>query len=134
MEYVRFFETSSKSEIVGIKIAFNRVGLRYRVLFENTLDMAASYGTGSRGAILEVVKDDLEVAEAILLDMGLQKIERPEETESDFIIWYDKFSQKIPVISDMDLSFRLIILIIVVAIVAMGILLPLTLVLADLRT
>ena len=134
MEYVRFFETSSKSEIVGIKIAFNRVGLRYRVLFENTLDMAASYGTGSRGAILEVVKDDLEVAEAILLDMGLQKIERPEERESDFIIWYDKFSQKIPVISDMDLSFRLIILIIVVAIVAMGILLPLTLVLADLRT
>lgn len=134
MEYVRFFETSSKSEIVGIKIAFNRVGLRYRVLFENTLDMAASYGTGSRGAILEVVKDDLEVAEAILLDMGLQKIERPEEKESDFIIWYDKFSQKIPVISDMDLSFRLIILIIVVAIVAMGILLPLTLVLADLRT
>ncbi len=134
MEYVRFFETSSKSEIVGIKIAFNRVGLRYRVLFENTLDMAASYGTGSRGAILEVVKEDLEVAEAILLDMGLHKIERPEEKESDFIIWYDKFSQKIPVISDMDLSFRLIILIIVVAIIAMGILLPLTLVLADLRT
>ena len=57
-----------------------------------------------------------------------------EDIRSDFIIWYDKFSQKIPVISDMDLSFRLIILIIVVAIVAMGILLPLTLVLADLRT
>ena len=33
--------------------------------------MAASYGTGTRGAILEVVEDDIQVAEAILLDMGL---------------------------------------------------------------
>ena len=134
MKYIRLYETVSKSEIVGIKIAFNRVGLRYRVLFENTLDMAASYGTGTRGAILEVVEDDIQVAEAILLDMGLQQVGSPEEEENSFIHWYDRFSQKIPVLSDMDLSFRLLILIIVVAVVALGILLPLTLVLADLRS
>ena len=75
MKYIRVYETSSKSEIVGIKIAFNSVGLRYRVLFENTLDMAASYGTGSRGAILEVIEEDKEVVVRQTLTRKPSKLE-----------------------------------------------------------
>ena len=54
MKYVRLFETQNRSELIKLKLRFNQVDLDYRVLFENTLNVADAYGLGARGVILEV--------------------------------------------------------------------------------
>lgn len=130
MKYIRLFETYDRSELVQIKLSFNQVDLDYKVLFENTMNMADSYGLGTRGVIIEVAEKDLEVAEAILLDLGILSLEK-EETSASFIEWYDDFSQRIGLLKDTDLSFRLIILIVFVAVFVMGVIFPLLLLLSS---
>jgi len=132
MKYVRLFETQNRSELIQLKLRFNQVDLDYRVLFENTLNVADAYGLGARGVILEVSEEDLEVAEAILLDLDLVRLSE-EENFNTFLNWYDNFSQRIGLLKDTDLSFRLVILIVFVAVFIMGIVIPLLLLLSSME-
>ena len=132
MKYVRLFETQNRSELIQLKLRFNQVDLDYRVLFENTLNVADAYGLGARGVILEVSEKDLEVAEAILLDLDLVRLSE-EEHFNTFLHWYDDFSQRIGLLKDTDLSFRLVILIVFVAVFIMGIVFPLLLLLSSME-
>lgn len=132
MKYVRLFETQNRSELIQLKLRFNQVDLDYRVLFENTLNVADAYGLGTRGVILEVSEKDLEVAEAILLDLDLVRLSE-EENFNTFLNWYDNFSQRIGLLKDTDLSFRLVILIVFVAVFIMGIVFPLLLLLSSME-
>ncbi len=132
MKYVRLFETQNRSELIQLKLRFNQVDLDYRVLFENTLNVADAYGLGARGVILEVSEEDLEVAEAILLDLDLVRLSE-EENFNTFLNWYDNFSQRIGLLKDTDLSFRLVILIVFVAVFIMGIVFPLLLLLSSME-
>ena len=132
MKYVRLFETQNRSELIQLKLRFNHVDLDYRVLFENTLNVADAYGLGARGVILEVSEKDLEVAEAILLDLDLVRLSE-EENFNTFLNWYDDFSQRIGLLKDTDLSFRLVILIVFVAVFIMGIVFPLLLLLSSME-
>jgi len=132
MKYVRLFETQNRSELIQLKLRFNQVDLDYRVLFENTLNVADAYGLGARGVILEVSEKDLEVAEAILLDLDLVRLSE-EENFNTFLNWYDDFSQRIGLLKDTDLSFRLVILIVFVAVFIMGIVFPLLLLLSSME-
>ena len=132
MKYIRLFETQNRSELIQLKLRFNQVDLDYRVLFENTLNVADAYGLGARGVILEVSEKDLEVAEAILLDLDLVRLSE-EENFNTFLNWYDDFSQRIGLLKDTDLSFRLVILIVFVAVFVMGIVFPLLLLLSSME-
>ncbi|MDG1298288.1 MAG: hypothetical protein P8P48_14175 [Saprospiraceae bacterium] len=132
MKYIRLFETQNRSELIQLKLRFNQVDLDYRVLFENTLNVADAYGLGARGVILEVSEKDLEVAEAILLDLDLVRLSE-EENFNTFLNWYDDFSQRIGLLKDTDLSFRLVILIVFVAVFIMGIVFPLLLLLSSME-
>lgn len=132
MKYIRLFETQNRSELIQLKLRFNQVDLDYRVLFENTLNVADAYGLGARGVILEVSEKDLEVAEAILLDLDLVRLSE-EENFNTFLNWYDNFSQRIGLLKDTDLSFRLVILIVFVAVFIMGIVFPLLLLLSSME-
>lgn len=130
MNYIRLYETHNRSELVQLKLKFNQLDLDYKVLFENTLNVADAYGLGSRGVVIEVAEKDVEVAEAILLDLGMLNLES-EESSFSFLEWYDDFSQKIGLLKDTDLSFRLIILIVFVSVFVMGVVFPLLLLLSS---
>jgi hypothetical protein len=130
MQYIRLFETQNRADIIKIKLRFNQLDLDYRILFENTMNVADAYGLGSRGVIIEVAKKDLEVAEAVLLDLEILNIEN-DENYTSFLKWYDEFSQRIGPLKDTDLSFRLIILIVFVAVFIMGVLFPILLLLSS---
>lgn len=132
MNYIRLYETHNRSDIVQLKLRFNQLDLDYRVLFENTMNVADAYGLGSRGVVIEVAEKDVEVAEAILLDLGMLSLES-EENSFTFLEWYDDFSQKIGLLKDTDLSFRLIILIVFVSVFVMGVIFPLLLLLSSLK-
>ena len=94
MNYIRLYETHNRSDIVQLKLRFNQLDLDYRVLFENTMNVADAYGLGSRGVVIEVAEKDVEVAEAILLDLGMLSLES-EENSFTFLEWYDDFSAKL---------------------------------------
>ena len=130
MNYIRLYETHNRSELVQLKLKFNQHDLDYKVLFENTLNVADAYGLGSRGVVIEVAEKDVEVAEAILLDLGMLNLES-EGSSFSFLEWYDDFSQKIGLLKDTDLSFRLIILIVFVSVFVMGVVFPLLLLLSS---
>ena len=72
------------------------------------------------------------MAEAILLDLDLVRLSE-EENFNTFLNWYDDFSQRIGLLKDTDLSFRLVILIVFVAVFIMGIVFPLLLLLSSME-
>ena len=126
MEYIRIYETINRSELIQIKLMFNKLDLDYKILFETTLDVADVYGLGTRGAIVEVRQKDLEVAQAVLLDLELVQIDGGFEKGS-FIEWFDRRTSQIKLFKDFNLEFRLVLFLVFAGVILLAIALPLLL-------
>ncbi len=126
MEYIRIYETINRSELIQIKLMFNKLELDYKILFETTLDVADVYGLGTRGAIVEVRQKDVEVAQAVLLDLELIQIDGEFEKGS-FIEWFDRRTSQIKLFKDFNLEFRLVLFLVFAGVILLAIALPLLL-------
>ena len=103
-----------------IKIAFNREEVTYRTQFENTLQIAESVGMGSSGALLEVAVTDVDKAKEALLNLGIVLDYDQLNDRFGFINILDKLSQRIPILGKLDLAYRFLIGLFLIATLAFG--------------
>jgi hypothetical protein len=108
MTYIRLIEIANTQELEMVKIAFNRAGIRYRTLFEYTLQVANMYALGDGGAIVEVAENEVEVAKEILREMGIEIEFDPAEAKFGFVSWFDENTHALPVLGKLEVGYRLL--------------------------
>ena len=108
MKFLRLIEINNKQELAIIKLAFNQGDIEYRTLFENTLQTGDIYALGNTGAIIEVAEKDLAEAKIILADLGMELDYDSSKDRFNFINKFDKRTQNIPWIGNLQLEFRLV--------------------------
>ncbi|MEN0051117.1 MAG: hypothetical protein AAF806_28900 [Bacteroidota bacterium] len=109
--YVRLYEVMSTQELTMIKIVLNREEVDYRILFENTLQLAEVYALGNSGAIIEVAEYELRNAITILEELGIQINYESSEDQFRLVSFFDRQTKKLPLLGKIDLSYRFLLLI-----------------------
>lgn len=117
MKFLRLIEIINKQELTIIKLAFNRENIEYKTLFENTLQAGDIYALGSTGVIIEVAEKDLDGAKMILADLGIELDYDSSEDRFNFINKFDSLTQNIPWIGNLQLEYRLVLIVFITLLV-----------------
>lgn len=111
MKYERLIEIFNQQELTMIKIKFNNEEIDYKILFENTLQIANSYALGDNGAILEVAGKDIERAKHILLfSFGIELEYDSKRDRFEFVNKIEKITDKIPLLKKCNVGYRIAII------------------------
>ena len=114
MNYIRLYEAMNAQELAMIKIAFNNEQVVYRVLFENSLQIADAAALGNSGAIIEVLEEDYSQAKETLIDLDINLYYDQEADQFAFIQTLDAQTKKLPLIGQLNLGYRFLLIALVV--------------------
>jgi len=108
MSLVRLYETTDQMTLNLIKLRFDEEGIVYRVFFEEMLRTGSAEVLGNRGAIIEVGESYFDISKDLLRELDIDLDYDNKEDEFAFLRPFDEFTQKIPLLGQIDLPFRLI--------------------------
>lgn len=111
LKYTRIYEVSDPQVLSIIKLSFDDAGIRYRTLFEHTLQIANVYALGNNGAIFEVAIEDYDRAKEILTELGINLDYHIKHDRFRFIEWIDSITQNIYWLGRLPLAQRVFIFI-----------------------
>ena len=115
--YVRLTEVLQLQTLSLIKLSLNREDIRYRVLFEHSLNVGNYLLGGSRGAIIEVVETDYPRAADILAGEGIPADRLSDPNAFGKLHEFDLLTESLPLIGRWEVTWRLLLVALMLAIV-----------------
>jgi len=94
-----------------IKISFDDCGIGYRTMYEHSLQIAQVGALGNHGAVIEVDEAQYDEAKDILASLGIRLDYHVKEDRFAFIAKLDHLTQKMPVLQNLPLGYRVLIVI-----------------------
>lgn len=108
MTYKRLYEVLNPNELSIIKMALSSTNIKYRILFEHTLQIASTYALGNSGAIIEVADYDFKRAKSVLYEMGIQLDYEEALDKFIFIDRIDRFTKSFSLVRRLSLGYRVL--------------------------
>ncbi len=115
MRYVRLTEVIHLQNLTLIKLSLDREQLQYRVHFEHSLHVGSYLLGGSRGAIIDVLEGDYPAAVELLAAEGIKADALPDEQSFGPLHEVDLLTESLPLIGRWSVTWRLLILALLVA-------------------
>ena len=113
--YVRLTEVLQLQTLSLIKLSLDRESIRYRVLFEHSLNVGNYLLGGSRGAIIEVLETDYPHAVEVLAKEGIPADTRSDPNAFGKLHEFDLLTESLPLIGRWDVTWRLLLLALLLA-------------------
>ncbi len=110
MRYIRLIEIMDQQDLTILKLALNEADIEYITLYEQTLSTVNVYALGSGGAVIEVAETDLERANEVLQELGIDLNYNSKKDRFHFINIIEKITDRLPFISTLALELRFLIL------------------------